>query len=177
MLLLPECTSVLILAGKIVCFYFLHSILHFHIYWLVLDIKALISGATPISALIIVLSATDTPPPFTALRKHLHVARQSGIKKICIFINKIDLLQESSSTALPIQNDLRALLTEYRFDGARTPIISGSALVALQAGEKRRGNIGETRVGELIKAADSWFDVPSRESHIFVYDLYSSQDG
>ena len=134
------------------------------IYCLVLDIKALISGATPISALIIVLSATDTLPPFTSLRKHLHVARQSGIKKLCIFINKIDLLQDSSSTHLPIENDLRSLLTEYRFDGARTPIISGSALVALQAGEKRWGNIGETRVGELIKAADHWFDVPSRES-------------
>lgn len=118
------------------------------------------------TALIIVLSALDTHAPFTTLRKHLHVARQSGIKKICIFVNKIDLLQESGNA---LEDDLRALLTEYRYDGARTPIVRGSALVALQGGDKRRGGIGETRVGELIKAADNWFDAPSRESHIFVY--------
>ena len=122
------------------------------------------------TALIIVLSALDTHAPFTTLRKHLHIARQSGIKKICIFVNKIDLLQESFPTSgNALEDDLRALLTEYRYDGARTPIIRGSALVALQGGDKRRGGIGETRVGELIKAADNWFDAPSRESHIFVY--------
>ena len=130
------------------------------------------------TALILVLSATDTKPPFTNIRKHLHFARQSGIKKLCVFINKIDLLQESSSPSptFTLEKELRALLTEYRFDGARTPIISGSARVALESGGKRSG-IGETRVGELIRAADNWFDAPPRKSHIFVYNHWFTEDG
>lgn len=145
-----------------------------------IDIKGLISGATPITALILVLSATDTQSPFTTLKKYLHVARQSGIKKVCIFLNKVDQLPSSpvtpvlselpgnSSPSTTLEKELRELLTEHKFDGARTPIISGSALAALggRAGEKRRAEIGEKRVAELIKAADNWFDVPSREFNI-----------
>ncbi|KIJ68370.1 hypothetical protein HYDPIDRAFT_124799 [Hydnomerulius pinastri MD-312] len=120
-------------------------------------IKNMITGAAQMDGGIIVVSATDGQMPQT--REHLLLARQVGIKKLVVFINKVDMVPDAEMLEL-VDIEMRDLLSTYNFDGENTPIIMGSALAAL---EGRDEDIGKNKIQELIKACDEWLDVPPRD--------------
>jgi elongation factor Tu len=118
----------------------------------------MITGAAQMDGAIIVVSATDGQMPQT--REHLLLARQVGIKKLVVFINKVDQISDPEMLEL-VDMEMRDLLSTYNFDGENTPIVMGSALAAL---EGREDNIGSTKIAELVAACDSWLDLPARMS-------------
>ena len=122
-----------------------------------LDIKNMITGAAQMDGAIIVVSATDGQMPQT--REHLLLARQVGIKKLVVFINKVDQISDPEMLEL-VDMEMRDLLSTYNFDGDNTPIVMGSALAAL---EGRDPETGEQKIAELIKACDEWLELPPRE--------------
>lgn len=105
---------------------------------------------------IIVVAATDGCMPQT--REHLLLARQVGIQKLVIFINKVDQVDDPEMLEL-VEMEIRDLLTTYGFDGEETPIIKGSALNALQG---TRNDIGKDKIMELMASIDTWLDLPAR---------------
>lgn len=117
----------------------------------------MITGAASMDGAIIVVSATDGQMPQT--REHLLLARQVGIKKLVVFINKVDMIQDPEILDL-VDMEIRDLLNTYNFDGENTPIIMGSALAAL---EGREDAIGKNKILELIDACDHWLEVPPRK--------------
>ncbi|KAG6878379.1 translation elongation factor Tu [Termitomyces sp. T159_Od127] len=117
-------------------------------------IKNMITGAAQMDGAIIVVSATDGQMPQT--REHLLLARQVGIKKLVVFINKVDQISDPEMLEL-VDMEMRDLLSTYNFDGENTPIVMGSALAAL---EGRDNNIGSEKVLELLNACDEWLDLP-----------------
>lgn len=125
-----------------------------------LDIKNMITGAAQMDGGIIVVSATDGQMPQT--REHLLLARQVGIKKLVVFINKVDMVPDPEMREL-VDMEMRDLLATYNFDGENTPIIMGSALAAL---EGRDDDIGKDKIVELVNACDNWLDVPPRPSSL-----------
>jgi elongation factor Tu len=118
----------------------------------------MITGAAQMDGGIIVVSATDGQMPQT--REHLLLARQVGIKKLVVFINKVDMVPDEEMLSL-VDMEMRDLLSTYNFDGEKTPIVMGSALAAL---EGRDDDIGKSKILELIQACDQWLDVPPRMS-------------
>ncbi|PIL31604.1 hypothetical protein GSI_06306 [Ganoderma sinense ZZ0214-1] len=120
-------------------------------------IKNMITGAAQMDGAIIVVSATDGQMPQT--REHLLLARQVGIKKLVVFINKVDMIADKEMLEL-VDMEMRDLLATYNFDGENTPIIMGSALAAL---EGRDPTIGAEKINELIKACDHWLEIPPRD--------------
>ncbi|KAG6902911.1 translation elongation factor Tu [Termitomyces sp. Mi166 len=120
-------------------------------------IKNMITGAAQMDGAIIVVSATDGQMPQT--REHLLLARQVGIKKLVVFINKVDQIDDQEMLEL-VDMEMRDLLTAYDFDGEETPIIMGSALAAL---EGRDDMIGSEKILDLLKACDEWLDLPPRD--------------
>lgn len=106
---------------------------------------------------IIVVSATDGQMPQT--REHLLLARQVGIKRLVVFINKVDQISDPEMLEL-VDMEMRDLLSTYNFDGENTPIVMGSALAAL---EGRDDQIGSAKVSELVKACDEWLELPPRK--------------
>ncbi|KIK06929.1 hypothetical protein K443DRAFT_232408 [Laccaria amethystina LaAM-08-1] len=120
-------------------------------------IKNMITGAAQMDGAIIVVSATDGQMPQT--REHLLLARQVGIKRLVVFINKVDQISDPEMLEL-VDMEMRDLLTTYNFDGESTPIIMGSALAAL---EGRNDDIGFTKIQELVKACDEWLELPLRD--------------
>ncbi|KAG8954122.1 translation elongation factor Tu, partial [Tulasnella sp. 419] len=120
-------------------------------------IKNMITGAASMDGGIIVVSATDGQMPQT--REHLLLARQVGIKKLVVFINKIDQIDDPEMLEL-VEMEMRELLSTYGFDGEDTPIVMGSALAAL---EGRDDEIGKERIIKLMESVDSWLDVPPRD--------------
>ncbi|KAH7931050.1 translation elongation factor Tu [Leucogyrophana mollusca] len=120
-------------------------------------IKNMITGAAQMDGAIIVVSATDGQMPQT--REHLLLARQVGIKKLVVFINKVDMISDPEMLEL-VDMEMRDLLSTYNFDGENTPIIMGSALAAL---EGRDNEIGAQKIESLVKACDEWLDVPPRD--------------
>ncbi|TCD61755.1 translation elongation factor Tu [Steccherinum ochraceum] len=120
-------------------------------------IKNMISGAAQMDGAIIVVSATDGQMPQT--REHLLLARQVGIKKLVVFINKIDMISDPEMLEL-VDMEMRDLLSTYNFDGENTPIIMGSALAALEGRDKE---IGADKIFELTKACDAWLELPPRD--------------
>ncbi|KAI0715237.1 translation elongation factor Tu [Earliella scabrosa] len=120
-------------------------------------IKNMITGAAQMDGAIIVVSATDGQMPQT--REHLLLARQVGIKKLVVFINKVDMVADKEMLEL-VDMEMRDLLATYNFDGENTPIIMGSALAAL---EGRDPEIGATKIQELIQACDEWLEIPPRD--------------
>ncbi|KAI0778545.1 translation elongation factor Tu [Trametes elegans] len=120
-------------------------------------IKNMITGAAQMDGAIIVVSATDGQMPQT--REHLLLARQVGIKKLVVFINKVDQIADKEMLDL-VDMEMRDLLSTYNFDGENTPIIMGSALAAL---EGRDDEIGASKILELIKACDEWLEIPPRD--------------
>lgn len=127
---------------------------------ILLDIKNMITGAAQMDGGIIVVSATDGQMPQT--REHLLLARQVGIKKLVVFINKVDMVPDEEMLSL-VDMEMRDLLSTYNFDGEKTPIVMGSALAAL---EGRDDDIGKNKILELIQACDQWLDVPPRMSFL-----------
>ncbi|KAG7450444.1 translation elongation factor Tu [Guyanagaster necrorhizus] len=120
-------------------------------------IKNMITGAAQMDGAIIVVSATDGQMPQT--REHLLLARQVGVKKLVVFINKVDQISDPEMLEL-VDMEMRDLLGTYNFDGENTPIIMGSALAAL---EGRDPEIGSKKIVELVQACDDWLDLPLRD--------------
>ncbi|EPQ61425.1 hypothetical protein GLOTRDRAFT_124498 [Gloeophyllum trabeum ATCC 11539] len=120
-------------------------------------IKNMITGAAQMDGAIIVVSATDGQMPQT--REHLLLARQVGIKKLVVFINKVDQIDDKEMLEL-VEMEMRDLLSTYNFEGDHTPIIMGSALAAL---EGRNPEIGAEKIKELVKACDEWLEIPPRD--------------
>lgn len=116
----------------------------------------MITGAAQMDGAIIVVSATDGQMPQT--REHLLLARQVGVKKLVVFINKVDQIQDKEMLEL-VDMEMRDLLGTYNFDGENTPIIMGSALAALQG---TNPEIGANKILELIQACDEWLEIPPR---------------
>lgn len=125
------------------------------------DIKNMITGAAQMDGAIIVVSATDGQMPQT--REHLLLARQVGIKRLVVFINKVDQISDPEMLEL-VDMEMRELLSTYNFDGENTPIIMGSALAALEGRDKVTGG---DKVLELTKACDEWLELPARTRHQF----------
>jgi len=117
----------------------------------------MITGAAQMDGGIIVVSATDGQMPQT--REHLLLARQVGIKKLVVFINKVDMVSDPEMLEL-VDMEMRDVLSTYNFDGENTPIIMGSALAAL---EGRDPEIGENKIAELVEACDTWLELPPRK--------------
>ena len=95
-------------------------------------------------------------------REHLLLARQVGVQKVVVFINKVDQIQDKEMLEL-VDMEMRDLLSTYNFDGENTPIIMGSALAALQG---TNPEIGANKIIELIQACDEWLEIPPRTSRL-----------
>ncbi|KAJ2877867.1 translation elongation factor Tu [Coemansia aciculifera] len=120
-------------------------------------IKNMITGAAQMDGAIIVVSATDGQMPQT--REHLLLARQVGIERLVVFINKADAIDDAEMLEL-VEMEMRELLTEYGFDGDHTPVISGSALCAL---EGRNPELGAEAIKKLMAAVDEYIPTPVRD--------------
>jgi len=116
-----------------------------------------VTGAAQMDGGIIVVSATDGQMPQT--REHLLLARQVGLKKLVVFINKVDQISDPEMLEL-VDMEMRDLLSTYNYDGEHTPIIMGSALAAL---EGRDPEIGANKIEQLMKACDEWLEIPPRD--------------
>jgi elongation factor Tu len=121
-------------------------------------IKNMITGAANMDGAIIVVAASDGQMPQT--REHLLLARQVGVQKIVVFVNKIDAIEDKEMLEL-VEMEMRELLTSYGFEGDETPIVMGSALCAL---EGRQPEIGSEKIDELMKAVDDWIPTPQRDT-------------
>jgi elongation factor Tu len=117
-------------------------------------VKNMITGAAQMDGAILVVAATDGPMPQT--KEHILLARQVGVPKIVVFMNKVDLVDDPELLEL-VEMEIRDLLTFYGFDGANTPIIKGSAIKALE-GEAE----AVAKVEELMAAVDSYIPLPPR---------------
>ena len=119
-------------------------------------VKNMITGAAQMDGAILVVSATDGPMPQT--REHILLARQVGVPKILVYINKCDMVEDAELLDL-VEMEIRELLGEYGFD-ADCPIIRGSALKALEGDES---DMGAGSIRKLMEACDTYFDVPVRD--------------
>ena len=120
-------------------------------------VKNMITGAAQMDGAILVVAATDGPMPQT--REHILLARQVGVPKIVVFLNKCDMVDDPEMLDL-VEEEVRDLLTNYEFDGANTPIIRGSALKALEGDPSE---IGTQAIEKLMDAVDSYIPDPVRE--------------
>ena len=118
-------------------------------------VKNMVTGAAQMDGAILVVAATDGPMPQT--REHILLARQVGVPKIVVFMNKVDMVDDEELLEL-VDMEIRELLTFYKFDGDNTPIIQGSALGALNKEEK-----WIERIYELMEACDTWIPLPERD--------------
>ncbi len=117
-------------------------------------VKNMITGAAQMDGAILVVAATDGPMPQT--KEHILLARQVGVPKIVVFMNKVDLVDDAELLEL-VEMEIRDLLSSYGFDGDNTPIIQGSATGAL-AGEEK----WVAKIDELMEAVDSYIPLPPR---------------
>jgi elongation factor Tu len=117
----------------------------------------MITGAAQMDGAILVCGATDGPMPQT--REHILLSRQVGVPFIVVFLNKADMVDDEELLEL-VEMEVRELLDQYDFPGDDTPIITGSALMALN-GEDDKG-MGTTAVANLIKALDAYIPEPER---------------
>ncbi|XP_002159524.1 elongation factor Tu isoform X1 [Hydra vulgaris] len=120
-------------------------------------IKNMITGAAQMDGAILVVAATDGQMPQT--REHLLLANQIGVKNLCVFINKADMVDDKEIMDL-VEMEIRELLTEYGYDGDNTPVIGGSALCAL---EGKKPELGVQKIQELLAAVDSHIPLPKRD--------------
>ncbi|CAM3815247.1 elongation factor Tu [Vreelandella rituensis] len=120
-------------------------------------VKNMITGAAQMDGAILVCSAADGPMPQT--REHILLSRQVGVPYIVVFLNKADMVDDEELLEL-VEMEVRELLDQYDFPGDDTPIITGSALMALN-GEDENG-MGTTAVANLIKALDDYIPEPER---------------
>jgi len=117
-------------------------------------VKNMITGAAQMDGAILVVAATDGPMPQT--KEHILLARQVGVPRIVVFMNKVDLVDDPELLEL-VEMEIRELLSSYGFDGDNTPIIKGSATGAL-AGEDK----WVAAIDELMAAVDSYIPLPPR---------------
>ncbi|WP_163560127.1 elongation factor Tu [Halomonas sp. NO4] len=120
-------------------------------------VKNMITGAAQMDGAILVCSAADGPMPQT--REHILLSRQVGVPYIVVFLNKADMVDDEELLEL-VEMEVRELLNEYDFPGDDTPIITGSALMALEG--KDDNGMGTTAVANLIKALDEYIPEPER---------------
>jgi len=121
-------------------------------------IKNMITGAAQMDGAILVVAATDGVMPQT--REHILLARQVGVPKIVVFLNKCDMVDDKDLIDL-VEEEVRELLDKQNFDGKNTPVIRGSGLKALE--NPAPGNEWADKVMELIKAVDEFIPEPVRE--------------
>ncbi len=126
-------------------------------------VKNMITGAAQMDGAILVVAATDGPMPQT--REHILLARQVGVPKIVVFMNKVDMVDDAELLEL-VEVELRDLLNEYEFPGDETPIIQGSALKALEAATSDAPSDDPRLqcIWELMKAVDEYIPLPQRDS-------------
>ena len=120
-------------------------------------IKNMITGAAQMDGAIIVVAASEGPMPQT--REHILLARQVGVPAIVVFMNKVDMVEDTELLDL-VELEMRELLSKYEFPGDETPIIRGSALKAL---EGDTGELGEPAIMQLMDAVDSFIPEPKRD--------------
>ena len=119
-------------------------------------VKNMITGAAQMDGAILVIAATDGPMAQT--REHILLARQVGVPRMVVFMNKCDMVDDPELLDL-VEMEIRELLTEYGYDGDNTPIIRGSALKALE------GDPAWTaKIDELMNAVDEWIPTPERDN-------------
>ncbi|MBM4250694.1 MAG: elongation factor Tu [Deltaproteobacteria bacterium] len=120
-------------------------------------VKNMITGAAQMDGAILVVSAADGPMPQT--REHILLARQVGVPKIVVFMNKCDMVDDPELLDL-VEMEVRELLNQYKFPGDDTPIVKGSALKALEASTAE--DDWAKKVVELIDNCDQWIPIPER---------------
>ena len=118
-------------------------------------IKNMITGAAQMDGAILVVDASEGPMPQT--KEHVLLARQVGVPAIVVYLNKVDLVDDKELLDL-VEMEVRDLLTKYEFPGDKTPIIRGSAKLAL-AGDKEH----EDSIQKLMEAIDAFIPLPTRE--------------
>ena len=127
-------------------------------------VKNMITGAAQMDGAILVVAATDGPMPQT--REHILLARQVGVPRIVVFMNKVDMVDDPELLEL-VEVELRDLLNSYEFPGDEIPIIQGSALKALEAAASKDAPVDDPRldcIWKLMEAVDSYIPVPERDT-------------
>ena len=119
-------------------------------------VKNMITGAAQMDGAILVVSAADGPMPQT--REHILLARQVGVPAIVVYLNKIDQMDDKELVGL-VEEEIRDILTEYKFSGKDIPIIRGSATAAIEGKDEA---IGKNSILELMKAVDEHIPQPNR---------------
>jgi len=119
-------------------------------------VKNMITGAAQMDGAILVIAATDGPMAQT--REHILLARQVGVPRMVVFMNKCDMVDDAELLDL-VEMEIRELLSEYGFDGDNTPIIRGSALKALEGDAT-----WAAKIDELMAAVDTWVETPARDT-------------
>ena len=119
-------------------------------------VKNMITGAAQMDGAILVIAATDGPMAQT--REHILLARQVGVPRMVVFLNKCDMVDDVELLDL-VEEEVRELLSEYGFDGANTPIVRGSALKALEGDASY-----EDAIMELMAKVDEWIETPARDT-------------
>jgi len=120
-------------------------------------VKNMITGAAQMDGAILVCSAADGPMPQT--REHILLARQVGVPYILVYLNKADLVDDAELLEL-VEMEVRELLVKYNFPGDETPIITGSARMALEGDQSE---IGVPSIIKLVEALDTWIPEPLRD--------------
>jgi elongation factor Tu len=118
-------------------------------------VKNMITGAAQMDGAILVIAATDGPMAQT--REHILLARQVGVPRMVVFMNKCDMVDDEELLDL-VEMEIRELLSSYGFDGDNTPIIRGSALKALEGDANY-----VAKINELMDAVDEWIPTPERD--------------
>ena len=121
-------------------------------------VKNMVTGAAQMDGAILVVAATDGPMPQT--REHILLARQVGVPRLVIFLNKVDQLGGDKELVELVELEVRELLNEYGFEGDDTPIVSGSALAAVEGSD---AETGEKAILELMTQVDEWIPQPTRD--------------
>jgi len=136
-------------------------------------VKNMITGAAQMDGAILVVSAADGPMPQT--REHILLARQVGVPAMVVYLNKADMVDDDELLEL-VEMEVRELLTEYEFPGDDIPIITGSALLALNGDP---GLLGEQSIQKLMDEVDAYVPIPERQTDLPfllpVEDVFSIQ--
>jgi len=119
-------------------------------------VKNMITGAAQMDGAILVVNAADGPMPQT--REHILLARQVGVPALVVYLNKVDQVKDKELIEL-VEEEIKELLTSYKFPGDKTPIIKGSALAAVEGKDEA---IGKNSILELMKAVDEHIPQPDR---------------
>jgi len=118
-------------------------------------VKNMVTGAAQMDGAILVVASTDGPMPQT--REHILLARQVGVPRLVVFMNKVDMVDDDELLEL-VEMEIRELLSFYEYDGDNGPVIAGSALGALNGEQK-----WVDTVMQLMDAVDSWIELPARD--------------